>query len=176
MNSPVRLGVSPAAASIPTGGLGFYFPVLEPWVVQSVSFPSCSSQFIFMRMWDHPVCQLLPCRESSLTSCLSPPLLPVWMNVSSLTPWLLDFHTVQFSVSFGCFLFLNLLLSFFWSCEESQCVYLRLHLGRKSESYLSCNKEFVPFDHHHPINPCTTHQASTKQVLVSEFGSLDYPM
>ena len=23
--------------------------------------------------------------------CLSPPLLPVWMNVSSLTPWLLDF-------------------------------------------------------------------------------------
>ena len=24
--------------------------------------------------------------------CQSPPLLPVWMNVSSLTPWLLDFH------------------------------------------------------------------------------------
>ena len=38
----------------------------------------------------------------------------VWMNVSSLTPWLSDFHTVQFSVSSGCFLFLNLLLSFFW--------------------------------------------------------------
>ena len=29
------------------------------------------------------------------------------MNVSSLTPWLSDFHTVQFSVSSGCFLFLN---------------------------------------------------------------------
>ena len=26
------------------------------------------------------------------------------MNVSSLSPWLLDFHTVQFSVSSGCFL------------------------------------------------------------------------
>ena len=24
------------------------------------------------------------------------------------------------------------LLSFFWLCEEAQCVYLRLHLGRKS--------------------------------------------
>ena len=40
-------------------------------------------------------------------SCPSPPLLPVWMNVSSLSPWLLDFHTVRFSVSSGWFLFLN---------------------------------------------------------------------
>ena len=43
----------------------------------------------------------VPCRESS------PPLLPVWTNVSSLSPWLLDFHEVRFSVSSGCFLFLN---------------------------------------------------------------------
>ena len=42
-----------------------------------------------------------PCRKSS------PPLLPVWMNVSSLSPWLSDFHTVQFSVSSSCFLFSN---------------------------------------------------------------------
>ena len=40
-------------------------------------------------------------------SCLSPSLLLVWMNVSSLSPWLLAFHTVCFSVSSGCFLFLN---------------------------------------------------------------------
>ena len=39
--------------------------------------------------------------------CPSLPLLPVWMNVSSLSPWLLDFHRVQFSVSSSCFLFLN---------------------------------------------------------------------
>ena len=63
--------------------------------------------------------------------CPSLPLLPVWMNVSSLTTWLWDFHTVQFSGSSGWFLFLNLLLSFFWLCEEAQCVYLRLHLGWK---------------------------------------------
>ena len=35
---------------------------------------------------------------------------PVWMNVSSLNPWLLDFHTVQFSDSSVCFLFWNWLL------------------------------------------------------------------
>ena len=28
----------------------------------------------------------------------------------------------DFSVSSGCFLFLNLLLSFIWLCEEAQCV------------------------------------------------------
>ena len=39
--------------------------------------------------------------------CRSPRLLLVWMNVSSLSPWLSDFHTVRFSVSSGCFLFLN---------------------------------------------------------------------
>ena len=35
----------------------------------------------------HAECPLHP-------SCPSPPLLPVWMDVSSLTPWLSDFHTV----------------------------------------------------------------------------------
>ena len=47
--------------------------------------------------------------------------------------WLSDFHTVRFSGSSGWFLFLNLLLSFFWLCEEAQCVYLHLQLGQKSE-------------------------------------------
>ena len=53
------------------------------------------------------VCQPLPCCEFSLPRCPSPPLLLVWMSVSSLSPWLSDFHTVRFSVSSGCFLFLN---------------------------------------------------------------------
>ena len=72
-----------------------------------------------------PVLQLPPCRESYLL------LLPVWINVSSLTAWLSDFHTVQSSRSSGCFLFLNL-LSYFCLCEEAQCIYLHLHLGWKS--------------------------------------------
>ena len=53
------------------------------------------------------VCQPLPCCESSPPGCSSPPLLVIWMNVSSLSPWLSDFHTVRFVVSSGCFLFLN---------------------------------------------------------------------
>ena len=99
------------------------FSMLEPWVVQYISLPSCSSQFIHMQIWDHKVCWPLPCLFWSSSCCLaahplcphclSPPLLPVWINVSSLTPWLLDFHTIWFSGSSGYFLFLNLLLFFF---------------------------------------------------------------
>ena len=75
-------------------GLSLYFPSLEPWVVQSVLLPSCSSWFKCTKMWDHPLCQPPPCHTSSPPSCLSPPLLLVWMNVTSLTSWLSDFHTV----------------------------------------------------------------------------------
>ena len=59
------------------------------------SFPSCSPQFL----------STLECRTAHSASrlamhplhpsCLSSPLLPVWMNVSFWTHWLLDFHTVQ---------------------------------------------------------------------------------
>ena len=134
-NSPVMLGVSPDI-STPAGVFSqrlwdFISPALEPCVASSVLLPSCSSQFICRRMWDCLVRQLPPRRKSSPPGCLSLPLLLVWVNASSLTPWLSDFHTVQFSVS-SCFLFLNLLLSFFQLCEEAQCVYLCLHLGRKS--------------------------------------------
>ena len=112
-------------------GFEALFPALEPWVAWSVSLPSCSSWFICTQMQDHPVLQLLPCCESSPTCCLSLPLLQVWMDVSSLTTWLSDFHTVWFSGSSCCFLFLNL-LSFFWLCKEAKCVYLHLHVGQKS--------------------------------------------
>ena len=73
----------------------------------------------------HPVCP----------SCLSLPLLPVLVNVSTLTHWLSDFHTVQFSGSSGYFLFLDLLLSFFWLYKEAKCIYLCLHLGWKSPGF-----------------------------------------
>ena len=36
---------------------------------------------------------------------------------------------------FWLFFVFKLLLSFFWLCEEAQCVYLRLHLGWKSQSF-----------------------------------------
>ena len=121
--------------------LRLYFPTLEPWVARSVLLPNCSFLFNCMQMWDHLVHQPPPCPfwASSCHLAMSPlrpsfpslPLLPIWMIVSSLTPWMSDFHKVQFSGSSGVFfLFLNLLLSFFWLCKEVNCIYLHLHLGQ----------------------------------------------
>ena len=68
---------------------------------------------------------------------LSLPLLPIWMNVSSVTPWLLDFHTVQLSGSSGFFL-KNWSLSF-WLFKEAKRIYLSLHLG---QYYLTWLKKY----------------------------------
>ena len=119
--------------------LRLYFPALEPWVAQSVSLPTCSSQFICTEMWDHllhqplphPVHQLPPCCESSLSRLpISAPPTSVdeCFFFSSLVvrlPYSLIF------CQFWLFLFSNLLLSFFWLCKEAQCIYLCLHLGQK---------------------------------------------
>ena len=88
--------------------LRLYFPGLEPWAVWSFLLPSCCfSQFVCTQMWGHPVCQP-PCGKSSPPGCPSPPLLPVWRNVSSLTAWSSDFLTVRFSGSSGGFLVFKL--------------------------------------------------------------------
>ena len=105
-------------------GLRLYFPALEPWVAWSVllpcilpglSMPQCGDVGSASGCSACPVCSTI--RNISVSghvapsplrpACPSPPLLPVWMNVSSLSPWLLDFCAVLFSVSSGCFLFLN---------------------------------------------------------------------
>ena len=107
------LGVSPAAASTPTGVFSQWFEALFPRA-GALGHTVCFSPPPFLLVYllanvglQGPPPTVLFCRESSPPSRASPPLLPVWMNVSSLTPWLSDFHTVQFSVSSGCFLFLN---------------------------------------------------------------------
>ena len=77
------------------------------------------------------VCQPPPCRASS------PPWLPV-----SAPPTGLDECVFFISLVVGLpyssifcqlrlFFVFKFLLSFFWLCEEAQCVYLCLHLGRK---------------------------------------------
>ena len=135
MNSPKRLAVS-SAHTTPTG---FYSKRL--W--DSISWhqnpglhvlawgwncllPSCPSQFL-------STCE---CGIARFTSCLityplypncpSLPLLPIWMNVSSLTPWLMDFHTVQFSGSSGFFVVIV-----FW------LVAILLMVVQGGEAYLS---------------------------------------
>ena len=159
-SSPVRLGVSPAATSTPCffslRGLRLYFPALEPWVVQSVSLPCRSSWFLSVRMWgrDLPATTLWgllavawpapfhnlpprwvhqppPCCESS------PPWLPASAPPTSLDEcFFFIFLVVKLPYSsifcqFWLLFVFKLLLSFFWLCEEAQCVYLLLHLGRK---------------------------------------------
>ena len=106
MTSPVRLGVSPAAASTPTGVFNQWFEALFPHAA-TLGFMVCHSVHQLLPcqpaaalpnpLHNPPprwVRQPLPCHEPSPPNCLSLPLLPVWMNVSSLSPWLLDLHTV----------------------------------------------------------------------------------
>ena len=112
-NSPVRLGVSPT--SVPTGVFNQWFEALFPHAgalgcvvchLVHQLLPCWPAAALLTLLHNPPlwwVCQLLSCCESSPTGCQSPPLLPVWMNVSSLSPWLSDFHTLQFSVSSGDF-------------------------------------------------------------------------
>ena len=98
-----------------TGALGLRGLFWSPFVPPGLSERECgTAQSVSLCLMGStscslpaPVFQPLPCPESSPHSCASPPLLPVWMNVSSLSPWLSDFHTVRFSFSSGCFLFLN---------------------------------------------------------------------
>ena len=80
----------------------------------------------------HWVCQPSPCRESCLPGCPSPPLLPVWMNVSSFISLVVRLPYSLIFCQFWLFFVFKLLLSFFWLCKEAQYVYLHLHLGRKS--------------------------------------------
>ena len=133
-NSPVWLGVSPTAAT-PTDFfqsevLRLYFSALEPGVAPCVSLPSCSYPFTRLQTWDHRSASHHLAAHHLCPRCPSLPPLLVWMNVC-LSPWLSDFHTVWFSGSSGCFLFSNLLLSFFWSCKEAQVIYRHLRLGWK---------------------------------------------
>ena len=125
----MRLGVAPTAASTPMGVFNQRFEALFPGA-GALGCTVCLSPQLLLLVYPHsnvglptlpaaaslglpaaasptPVLQLLPCCESSLPDCPSLPLPLVWMNVSSLSPWLSDFHTVLFSVSSGCFLFLN---------------------------------------------------------------------
>ena len=136
MNSPVRLGVSPAASTphrfFSSEVLRYYFTMLGPWVSLSVSLPSCSSLFIRMQMWDHLLCQPPPCRASS------PSQLPISAPPTSLNGcFFFNCLVVRLPYSLvfwqlWLFFVFKLVVVFLWLCEEAQCNYLRLHLGCRS--------------------------------------------
>ena len=96
------------------------------------------------------ICHLAGSSSFHLARVLSP-----WLLVST-SPTNLDEQFFFISLvgglpyssifcQFWLFFVFKLLLSFFWLCEEAQCVYLRLHLGRK---------------------PCDLHFCGTVPVLV----------
>ena len=138
MNSPVRLGVSLAPATTPTGFfqsevLRLYFLTLEPLFVWSVSLPSYFFQFIHTQIWDiqvhqlqpHPVLQPPPCCDSSRLGYLSLPLAN-GLDGCFFNSLVVGLHTVQFPGSSGYFLFLYLLF-LFWLCKEAKYIYLHMN-------------------------------------------------
>ena len=120
-------------------GLRLYFPVLELWVIWSVAGSgSCS----------------FACPSPQSTASLGPPAttLPRVLSIRlpiSAPPTGMDEGVFFISLvvglpyssifcQFWLFFVSKLLLSFFWLCEEAQCVYLRLRLGRKSKFVVIC--------------------------------------
>ena len=108
MNSPVRLGVSPAASPATTGVYSQRFEALFPrW---SPGLWACLAPQLFLPVYLHMnvgppglPATVLPRLLSTWLPVSAPPT--IWVSVSSLTPWLSDFHTVRFSDSSGCFVF-----------------------------------------------------------------------
>ena len=131
MISPVRLVVSLAAASTPTGVFSQRFEASFPGA-GALGCTSCS----LAHRAPQSTTSLGP-PAATLPWVLSPRRLPV-----SAPPTCLDecFFFIFLVVGLPCssifcqfwlvFVF-KLLLSFFWLCEEAQCVYLCLHLGQK---------------------------------------------
>ena len=113
MNSPVSLGVSPTAASTPTDVFSQWFEALFPHTgilgclvchLVHQLLPLLPAAALPTQLHNPPprwVRHLAGSASHRLAESplhlflpLSPPLIPVQMNVSSLSPWLLDFHTV----------------------------------------------------------------------------------
>ena len=72
------------------------------------------------------------------------------------------------SCQFWLFFVFKLLLSFFWSCKEAQCVFLCLHLVWKSPQ--------IPLKHpqtdtHSPASPCQTRPVRGTICQEKEIGS-----
>ena len=125
-NSPVRLGVSPAAASTPTGVFNQRFEALFPcteilgcmvchWVHQLLPrWPAAALPALLHNPPPHWVCQPPPCCESSLP----------WLPISTLPTGLDEcFFFISLLVrlpyssifcQFWLFFVFKLLLSFFW--------------------------------------------------------------
>ena len=148
-NSPVRLGVSLAATSTPTGVFNQRFEALFP-PAGTLGFTVCFAPLPFLPVY---LCANVGPRGLLAVA------LPALFVPQSASLWVrLHCHESHLPISAPptsmdeCFFFISLvvrlpyssifcqfwlffvfkLLSFLWLCEEAQCAYLHLHLGRKS--------------------------------------------
>ena len=144
-NSPVRLGVSPAAASTPTGVFTQRFEALFPRT-GAMGCVVCFAplQFLPVYLCVPPGLSMCECGATgsishhlvgSTSRCTSsPPQLPISAPPTGLDECFFFISLVvrlPYSLifcQFWLFFVFKLLLSF-WLCKEAQCVYLRLHLG-----------------------------------------------
>ena len=159
-NSPVRLWVSPTDASTHTGVFNQRFEGLFPHTgalgcavcfaspaflpvylcvnVGSQGLPATTLWGLPATAWpalfhNPPPCwvhQLPPCCESSLP-CLPIPAPPTGLDgCFFFISLVVRLPYSSIFCQFLLFFVFKLLLPFFWLWEESQCVYLRFHLGR----------------------------------------------
>ena len=131
----MRLGVSPAASSTTTGVFNQRFEALFP-CAGSLGCEVCFASLPFLPVYLHANVGL-----PSPPAATLPQVLSTWLPIST-PPTGLDecfffnslvvvvLYTLIFC-QFWLFFVFKLVLSFFWWCEEVQCVYLRLHLGQK---------------------------------------------
>ena len=114
-------------------GLRLYFPALEPWVAQ------CFIPQLFLPFYLHSSVGLPALPGTALPQVLSTQL-PVSAPLTSLDECVF-FNSLVVELPYSpifwqlwLFFVFKLLLSFFWLCKKAQCVYLHLHLGRKSKT------------------------------------------
>ena len=138
-NSPVRLGVSSAAASTSTDFCRqtfwvFSFPMVKPWAFSLVLLPNCSSQLLCTEMWDHPQ-SLLTC-HSVLSAPVSTP--PTSLDECFFNSLVVGLPCSLISGSSGCFLFLNWLLpSFGCMRKRSVSAYASISSGTPWSMFLT---------------------------------------
>ena len=104
----------------PTGVFNQWFEAL---------FPHAGTVGCAVYGWVH---QLPPCCESSLP-CLPIPAPPTGLDGCFFFISLVVRLPYSSILSILVVFVFKLLLSFFWLCEEAQCVYLCLHLGQELE-------------------------------------------
>ena len=124
-----------AVTSTPTGVFNQRFEALFPFA-GALGCAVCFALLPFL-----PVYLCTNVGPQGLPAAATQRVLPTRLPVSAPSTGLDEcffFNSLVVGLPFSlifcqfCLFFVFKLLSFFWLCEEAQCVYLRLHLGQRS--------------------------------------------